>query len=199
MFNGLREEKKDGKQAGGPIKMATILEVVQAISQIVGEMGYDGAKTRTGEPVKIGLRREEGNPLLDKRVMDGFGVKFNGDQLIVTYHSELMLNEIYKGNLESEVEQRIQEVVNFIKKEYKGTAKAKGSLTLTPIGEVKVRAENSSRVRYWVTAHRAYQIKAEGVDPVKAESKDSVEAKFKKFVELGGLGGKRPQNDTRKG
>lgn len=179
--------------------MATILEVVQAISQIVGEMGYDGAKTRSGEPVKIGLRREEGNPLLDKRVMDGFGVKFHGDQLIITYHSELMLNEIYKGNLESEVEQRIQEVANFIKKEYKGTAKAKGSLTLTPIGEVKVRAENSSRVRYWVTAHKAYQIKAEGVDPVKAESKDSVEAKFKQFVELGGLGGKRPTNDTRKG
>jgi len=181
--------------------MATILEVVQAISQIVGEMGYDGAKDREGKPVKIGLRREEGNPLLDKRVMDGFGVKFAGDQLIVTYHSELMLNEIYKGNLESEVEQRIQDVVNFIKKEYKGTAKAKGSLTLTPIGEVKVRAENSSRIRFWVTAHRAYQIKAEGVDPVKAEPRNSVEAKFKefqKFLELGDLGGKRPPNDTRK-
>ena len=178
--------------------MATILDVVKTISQIVGEMGYDGAKTRAGEPVKIGLKREEGDPILDKRMMDGFGVKFNGDQLIVTYHSEILLKDIHRGDLESEVEQRIQDVVDFIKKEYKGTAKAKGSLTLTPVGEVKVRAENSSRIRYWVTAHRAYQIKAEGVDPVKAEPSKSPEAKFKQFIELGGLGGKRPQNDTRK-
>ena len=81
--------------------MATILDVVKTISQIVGEMGYDGAKTRAGEPVKIGLKREEGDPILDKRIMDGFGVKFNGDQLIVTYHSEILLKDIHRGDLES--------------------------------------------------------------------------------------------------
>jgi hypothetical protein len=186
MFNGLKTEKKDGNLGGGPIKMATILEVVQTISSIVSELGYDGARNKKGEPVKIGLKREEGNPLLDKRVMDGFGVQFHGDQLIIKYHSEIMLQEIYKGNLESEVEQRIQDVANFIKKEYSGYSKAKGSLTLTPLDEVKVRAENTSRIRYWVTAHR-----------VKGESKDSVDAKFRSFLEQGGLG-TRPKNDTRR-
>jgi len=178
--------------------MATILEVVQTISQIVAEQGYDGARNKKGEPVKIGLRREEGNPLLDKRVMDGFGVQFHGDQLIIKYHSEILLKEIYNGNLESEIEQRIQDIANFIKKEYSGYSKAKGSLTLTPLDEVKVRAENTSSIRYWVTAHRAYKIGgAQGTDPVKGESKDSVDAKFRSFLEQGGLG-TRPDNDTRR-
>ncbi len=178
--------------------MATILEVVQTISQIVAEQGYDGARNKKGEPVKIGLRREEGNPLLDKRVMDGFGVQFHGDQLIIKYHSEILLKEIYNGNLESEIEQRIQDIANFIKKEYSGYSKAKGSLTLTPLDEVKVRAENTSSIRYWVTAHRAYKIGgAQGTDPVKGESRDSVDAKFRSFLEQGGLG-TRPKNDTRR-
>jgi hypothetical protein len=175
--------------------MATVLEVVQTISQIVAHKGYDGAKDDKGEPVKIGLKREEGNLLLDKRIMDGFGVKFHGDQLIVTYHSEILLSDIYGTKLEQEVDQKIQEVVNFLKKEYNGITKK--TLTLAPIGEVMVRAENSSKVRYWVTAHKAFRMTAEGVDPVKAESKDSVEAKFKTFLEQGGLG-TRPKNDTRK-
>lgn len=175
--------------------MATVLEVVQTISQIVAHRGYDGAKDDKGEPVKIGLKREEGNPLLDKRIMDGFGVKFHGDQLIVTYHSEILLSDIYGTKLEEDVDQKIQEVVNFLKKEYKGITKK--ALTLTAIDEVKVRAENSSKVRYWVTAHKAFKMTAEGVDPVKAESKDSVEARFKTFLEQGGLG-TRPKNDTRK-
>lgn len=175
--------------------MATVLEVVQTISQIVAERGYDGAKDAKGEPVKIGLKREEGNPLLDKRIMDGFGVKFHGDQLVLTYHSEILLEDIYGTKLEEDVDQKIQEVANFLKKEYKGITKK--NLTLSPVGEVSVRAENSSRVRYWVTAHKAFKMTAEGVDPVKAESKDSVEASFKKFLEQGGLG-TRPDNDTRK-
>ena len=56
--------------------MATTIEIVRALSNIVGELGYDGAHHPDGEPVKIGLKREEGHPILDKRVMDGFGVKF---------------------------------------------------------------------------------------------------------------------------
>jgi hypothetical protein len=32
---------------------------------------------------KIGLRREEGHPIMDSRVMDGFNVRFAGDKMIV--------------------------------------------------------------------------------------------------------------------
>ena len=48
--------------------------------------------------------------------MDGFGVQFHGDQLIIKYHSEILLKEIYNGNLDSEIEQRIQDIDNFLKK-----------------------------------------------------------------------------------
>ena len=116
--------------------MATVLEVVQTISQIVAHRGYDGAKDDKGEPVKIGLKREEGNPLLDKRIMDGFGVKFHGDQLIVTYHSEILLSDIYGTKLEEDVDQKIQEVVNFLKKEYKGITR--GIVTGKQIGRAHV-------------------------------------------------------------
>jgi hypothetical protein len=176
--------------------MATALEIVRTISSIVNEMGHDGALTKDGEPVKIGLKREEGHPILDKRVIDGFGVRFHGDQLIINYQSEILLSEIYKGDLEGDVDQTIQDVAKWIKKEYK---KVTGSpLTLKPASEVYVCAENTSRVRYFVTAHRTYDIGGmKGTDPVKGESKDSIEASFKAFLESPKA--KRPSNDTRRG
>ena len=50
--------------------MATTLEIINGISQVLAN-SYDGALDESGEPVKIGLRREEGNPLIDHRVIDG--------------------------------------------------------------------------------------------------------------------------------
>ena len=67
--------------------MATTSEIVNAISQVLANT-YDGALDESGEPVKIGLRREEGNPLIDHRVMDGFGIKylmiaFNSNEIVI--------------------------------------------------------------------------------------------------------------------
>jgi len=177
--------------------MATALEIVRTLSSIVSEMGHDGATTKDGEPVKIGLKREEGHPILDSRVIDGFGVQFSGNQLFIKYQSEISLSDIYKSDLEAEVEQTIQDVASWLKKEYK---KVTGSaLTLKPAGEVYVCAENTSRVRYFVTAHRTYDISGmDGTDPIVGDSKDSIEASFKAYLELPSKP-KRPSNDTRKG
>ena len=57
--------------------MATVYEIVQGLSQAAAN-AYDGALTEDGEPVTAGLAREDGDPLLDKRVLDGFKVKFYG-------------------------------------------------------------------------------------------------------------------------
>ena len=59
--------------------MSTTLEIINCISQVLANT-YDGALDESGEPVKIGLRREEGNPLVDPRVMDGFGASVSGDR-----------------------------------------------------------------------------------------------------------------------
>ena len=66
-----------------------VVDIVTGISQAAG-MAYDGATDDEGVAIKIGLKREEGNPLLDPRVIDGFGVKVSGKTLIIKYHSEVI-------------------------------------------------------------------------------------------------------------
>jgi len=176
--------------------MATVYEIIQGLSQAAAN-AYDGALDENGDPVVAGLQREEGNPLLDKRVADGFNVKFYGNMMCVGYHSEVQLKEVYANGFETEVEQRIADIASFLKKEYKKITGS--SVTLTKEGEVDVRVENSSRVRSWVTAKMHYKIS--GLDEEMAigtESEDRLDSKWRDFISQGDLGGKRPQNDTRK-
>ena len=49
--------------------MATTMEIVNGISQVMAN-SYDGALDEKGEPIKVGLKREEGHPINDSRVMD---------------------------------------------------------------------------------------------------------------------------------
>ena len=42
----------------------TSYDIVKALSQAASV--YDGAHDKDGEPIKAGLKREEGNPILDK-------------------------------------------------------------------------------------------------------------------------------------
>ena len=44
-----------------------VLDIVRGISSAVAT-AYDGALDEKGEPIKIGLSREEGNVILDKRI-----------------------------------------------------------------------------------------------------------------------------------
>ena len=179
--------------------MATVYEIIQGLSQAAAN-GYDGALDENGEAVKVVLQREEGRPLIDKRVMDGFNINFNGNMMCLGYHSEVQLREVYANGFEQEVEQRIADVVKFLKKEYK---KITGSgVTLTKQGEIDVRVENSSRVRSWVTAAMHYKIGGLSEDMThNVPSEDRLEDSFKKFLDQGGWngkGGKRPENDSRK-
>ena len=175
--------------------MPTTLEIIRGISQAAAN-GYDGALDDKGEPISIGLKREEGHPILDSRVMDGFGIRFHGDVLKITYQSEIKLRDVHDKSFESDLEQTIQDIANFLKKEYK---KVTGNaLTLTPQGEVVALVQNTSKIRVFVSAFRDYKIGNLGdVDPVKGESEDSIDAKFKSFVDQGGWG-TRPDNDKRK-
>jgi len=175
--------------------MATVYEIVQGLSQAAAN-AYDGALDENGEPLKAGLQREEGNPILDKRVMDGFNVVFYGNMICIKYQSDVQLKEVYTNGFEGEIEQRIADIASFLKKEYKKiTGK---SVSLTEEGEIDVRVETSSRVRSWVTAKMHYKVG--GLDEamkIDAESKDNVESGWKSFLDLGGWKGARPQNDTR--
>ena len=175
--------------------MATVYEIIQGLSQAAAN-AYDGALDENGDPVLVGLQREEGDPLLDKRITDGFNVKFYGNMMCIGYQSEVQLKEVYANGFESEVEQRIADISSFLKKEYK---KITGnSVTLTKEGEVDVRVENSSRVRSWVTAKMHYKVAGlEEAMRIDAPSADGLDVNWRNFLDQGGLG-TRPENDTRK-
>jgi len=178
--------------------MATVYEIVQGLSQAAAN-AYDGALDENGEPLLAGLKREEGDPILDKRVMDGFGVKFYGNVMCLSYMSEVQLKEVYANGFESDVESQIGEIVKFLQKEYKKiTGK---SVSLTADGEIDIRVENSSRVRSWVTAKMHYKVGGLKEDmAVAAEADTKPEAKWQSFVSQGGWngsGGSRPENDSR--
>jgi len=178
--------------------MATVYEIVQGLSQAAAN-AYDGALDENGEPLLAGLKREEGYPILDKRVMDGFGVKFYGNMMCLSYMSEVQLKEVYANGFESDVESQLAEIVKFLQKEYKKiTGK---SVSLTADGEIDIRVENSSRVRSWVTAKMHYKVGGLKEDmAVAAEADTKPEAKWQSFVSQGGWngsGGSRPENDSR--
>ena len=52
-------------------------------------------------------------------MIDGFGVTFHGNLLCISYQSDIKLKEVYAGDIEADVEDMIQNVANFLKKEYK--------------------------------------------------------------------------------
>ena len=163
--------------------MATTLEIINGISQAAAN-AYDGALDDKGEPVKVGLKREEGHILHDKRVMDG-----------IKYHSEVNLKDVQGDKMEKEIEQMIGKIATFLKKEYKSiTGKA---LTLTKEGNVEARMQYMNHIRCWVTAHCIYNIGGiKDVEAVKEESGDRLDKKFKDF--LNQSTGKKSPNDKRK-
>jgi len=138
-------------------KKSNIMEIIQGISQAAAN-AYDGASDENGEPLKVGLMREEGHPILDTRVMDGFGVCFIGNKLRIKYQGEVTLKEVYKGDFEGDIVSRLGDIASFLKKEYK---KITGNgLTLTKLkdSEPQVLVQSTSRVRSWVQAQQDYII-----------------------------------------
>jgi hypothetical protein len=165
--------------------MATTLEIINGISQVLAN-SYDGALDESGEPVKIGLRREEGNPLIDHRIMDGFGANISGDRLHIKYHTEIPLKEVHSNGFEGEMESMVEKVKSFIQKEYNKVMKS--SLYLSDPSEVDVLVEYISRVRCSVKVHKCYKIGGLESENNKPDSSERpTDPAFEKMVKLGGL------------
>ena len=171
-----------------------VIDILRGISQAAAGM-YDGALDEEGEPIKIGLKREEGNPMLDKRVIDGCKVRCSGKTLIVSYHSELLFKDVYSKNLENELEQTMSDIVSYLKKQYR---KVTGNtLSLKEKGDVDARVESTSRVRVFVTASKHYEITSmSDVEDIKNPSEDKLEKTFSDF--LAKASDKKAPNDKRK-
>ena len=143
------------------------LEVLRGLSQAMG-YAYDGALDEDGERIKIGLKRDEKNPVLYSRDggMDVFGIQKVGNKLYVKYHSEAPMKEVHKRGPEAyqnEIEQRYANIVKFLKERYKkATGKA---LSLKADGEAEILLQYMNRKRSWIQATKCYTIGGlKGVD-----------------------------------
>ena len=180
-------------------KGLSVLDVVRGISQAVSN-SHDGALDENGEPVKIGLRREEEVSIYDKRVMDGFSIRLFGEKMCVYYNSEITMKEVHGKGFENDMNDYLAAVTKFIKKQYKSVTGE--ALKLTKDGESEIEVQNMSRVRSWVTAKQDYKIGNYGkdVESHEDESSDKLDAAIKDILKIGkevGQGAKKDQSDSR--
>tara|TARA_R100000664_G_C2695178_1_gene97686 strand:+ start:196 stop:735 length:540 start_codon:yes stop_codon:yes gene_type:complete len=175
-----------------------MLEIIQGLAQAAAN-AYDGAHDERfaldGEERKVGLKREEGCPIMDERVNDGFKISFHGHQACIMYQSDILLKDVHSGNFESEISRMINEVKKYLQKEYK---KITGnSVTLTKQGDPQIIVQSTSRVRSFVQAHQFFNVSGLKADPDAGGSENrTVEDAIKKFLSL--KSDKKPSNVTRK-
>ena len=171
------------------------LEIIEALNQAAANV-YDGVHmenyTLDGQVRNVGLKREEGIPLLDKRVIDGFKVKFYGDSMIITYQSDVMMKDLKDNGFENDITRTINEVKKFLQKEYK-TITGK-SVSLTKKGDPQIVVQTTSRVRTFVQAYQHYKIGGLKMDQINAPSEPSVRDITRKFLDTAKA--KRPSNET---
>jgi len=170
--------------------MASVTEIVRGISQAAAN-AYDGALDENGDPVKIGLRREEDVAITDRRVMDGFKVAFHGPTLCIKYHSEISLKEVHdKNNFETDIEGRFGDIAKFLRKEYKSVTG--DSLSLTAEGNSDIIVQSISSTRSWVQAQKYYAVGGlSEVEDSRQESKEDLDSSVKKWL---GLNGNKKRN-----
>ena len=167
------------------------LEIVRGIAQAAADIGYDGCVNEDGKPIEIGLKREEGHPIYNSRVMDGFNIGISGPNLVLSYHTDVKLKEIYDQDFESETGRMMEKIIKELKKRYKSNTG--NALSLKKLKDPVIRVESSSRVRCWATARCTYKIgNMTDVEEILEEGPPELEKNFKKFLEQGDLGKKAP-------
>ena len=112
--------------------------------------------------------------------MDGFNVKFYGDMMCISYQSDIKLKEVYAGGFEAEMESMINEIKNFLQKEYKAITKK--SVSLKKDGEIDVIVQNTSRVRTFVQAKQHFKISGLEMDPILAPSEKKTDNVIKEWI-----------------
>ena len=133
--------------------MASVIEVVNGIQAAVHAKHNGGTK--------FGLKREEmdllqGCSIYDPRVMDGFGVQYQGDNLILKYNSEMPLASVHDKNFETDIRRTVKDITSHIKEEYRKAIKS--SLQLTEIGDIQILVQTVNRRTVFVNASQVYRI-----------------------------------------
>ena len=161
--------------------MASVLDVIKGLNQAAAN-AYDGALDENGEALQTGLNREEGHPIIDSRLIDGFKVRFAGPKMIVTYQAEMRVDELHPRNrFENEIEAKFADIVKFLKKEYKGITQESVSLT-DDSPETDIMVQTTSRNHTWVQAKKQYAIGGfDGVESIRMGSERAADRRNKDY------------------
>jgi len=179
--------------------MATVYDVIQGINQAAAN-AHDGAHDERysydGEARKTGLKREEGDCIIDSRVMDGFHVRFDSkNRLHLSYQAEITMKDFHDNSFEDDVKSTLNDVVKYLKKEYKSVTG--DTLSLTSDGEPKIHAQSMSRKRNWIQANQSFTIggiKPEPEEPSEYDAEDRVRPAIKNWLSQGRDKAKKPKN-----
>ena len=174
-----------------------MIEIIQGLAQAAAN-SYDGAHDERfsldGQVRKVGLKREEGCPIMDSRVNDGYSVKFYGNKICINYQSDIRLKDVHGGKFEQDITRQLNEIKKFLQKEYKAiTGK---SVSLTADGDPKILVQSTSRVRSFVQAYQHYKVGGIQEEPILDPKIEDSRSITRKFLEQ--FSDKRPQNDKRK-
>lgn len=180
--------------------MATTLEIVRGLHQAAAN-AYDGSHNKKysldGEERKVGLRREDGDPLIDSRVIDGFFIKIKGNKLCVYYQTDVKLDQMSDPKFKNQVADIMSDIIAFLKKEYRAITKS--SISLKEVGDVEINGQHISRVRNLIIARQEFEISSmKDVVPVGERSEDTTRDVVRKFLALGKDKGRQSINVTRK-
>lgn len=174
----------------------TTLEIIQGLAQAAANAydgGHDERFSLDGQVRKVGLKREEGCPIMDSRVNDGFSVKFYGNKICISYQSDIKLRDIHQSkDFEGDIVRQLNEIKKFLQKEYK--AVTGNSITLTAHGEPKILAQSTSRVRSFIQAYQHYKISKIKDEPIMDPAVEDSRAITRKFLEQV-KAAKRPNNE----
>lgn len=146
--------------------MSEVMDIIKGISQAMA-MSHDGAKDEKGK-AKTKLTRDKEYTIHDRRMVDAFKVRFQGNLLVLTYSTELTMEQMHDKKLEDNMGDALNEALRFIKDEYK-TVTGK-QLQLKETGNMKITSESTSRIRCWATAVCTYEIG--GIDKNKEPERD---------------------------
>ena len=173
------DQMADNKKENGQ----KVYDILKNINQAAAN-AWDGSHderfiTDKEKPRKVGLNREMGDLIFDSRLVDGFKVKVRDNVLTVSYQAEISSKDFHKKDIKKDAEDKMQEILKYLKKEYKSLSGS--ALSVKELGDVNILMQSLSSIRHTMNVVQNYEIK--GIDATEEDEEvESQHKRFEKFV-----------------
>lgn len=174
----MAKDKKEDKKNDGQ-KVYDILKNINQAAANAWDGSHDERFLPDGEkPKKVGLGREEGDLMFQSRLVDGFRVKVRDNVLTISYQTEISTKEFHKKDIKKDAEDKMSEILKYLKKEYKSLSGK--ALSVKEVGEINILMQSMSSIRHTMNVVQNYEIK--GIDAAEDKEVEDQHSRFAKFV-----------------